>query len=141
MHDAGLPPAEQLAALAKAGRRVLTPCGEGSLVWHVWGDGAPLLLLHGNHGSWRHWARNIADLARAFTVLAPDLPGNGESDPPPLPASLGSIVDIIEDGMREIIGRTRLHALFGFSFGSNMAGGAARPLAGGGGAHPPLCRG
>jgi len=129
MHDAGLPPAEQLAALAKAGRRVLTPCGDGSLVWHVWGDGMPILLLHGNHGSWRHWARNIPDLAQRYRVLAPDLPGNGESDPPLLPASLAAIVDVIETGMREIIGPTRLHALFGFSFGSNMAGDLARRMA------------
>lgn len=123
--------ADPLAALAKEARREVTPCGEGSLVWHVWGDGAPILLLHGNHGSWRHWARNIPDLARAFTVLAPDMPGNGESDPPPLPASLASFVDIIETGMRAIIGAAPLHALFGFSFGSNMAGELARRMADG----------
>jgi pimeloyl-ACP methyl ester carboxylesterase len=128
MHDAQLPPAACLAAIEQAGRRATTPCGTGSLVWHVWGAGAPILLLHGNHGSWRHWARNIPDLARRFTVLAPDMPGNGESDLPPLPASLVSIVDILQAGMREIIGPEPLRAIFGFSHGSLAAGELARRM-------------
>jgi pimeloyl-ACP methyl ester carboxylesterase len=129
MHDGRLPPAESLAAIAQTGRRATTACGSGALVWHVWGAGAPVLLLHGNHGSWRHWARNIPDLARRFTVLAPDMPGNGESDLPPLPASLDSIVDILQAGMRELVGGDRLRAIFGFSYGSLMAGELARRMA------------
>ena len=128
MHESGLPPSEILSAIEAKARRLTTPCGDGALVWHVWGAGPPLVLLHGNHGSWRHWARNVAHLGERFTVLAPDLPGNGESDLPPLPASLDGIVAILRAGLGEIVGQARLAALFGFSYGSNMAGGLARAL-------------
>jgi pimeloyl-ACP methyl ester carboxylesterase len=30
------------------------------VVWRSWGSGPPLLLLHGLHGSWMHWVRNVA---------------------------------------------------------------------------------
>ena len=32
------PPDEVLHVLAR-GRRAVTPCGEGELVWHLWGEG------------------------------------------------------------------------------------------------------
>ena len=127
-HDARLSPREILDSIASAARRRTTPCGGGELVWHVWGDGAPLLLLHGNHGSWRHWARTIPHLAGRFTVLAPDMPGNGESDLPPLPASLASVVAILRAGMEQILGAASLAAIFAFSYGTNMAGELARQL-------------
>ena len=41
------------------------------------------MLLHGLSASWYTWCRNLEPLARAgFTVLAPDLPGYGDSDKP-----------------------------------------------------------
>lgn len=46
--------------------------------WRVWGDGPPLLLIHGGAGSWLHWAPVIQPLAANFRVLAPDLPGFGD---------------------------------------------------------------
>jgi len=52
------------------------------MVWRVWGGGPPLVLLHGGTGSWMHWIRNIEELARDFTVVAPDIPGSGESASP-----------------------------------------------------------
>src|SRR5271168_5409571 len=45
--------------VAAEARRVVTPCGEGRMFWHVWGDGPPLALLHGGYGSWSHWTRNV----------------------------------------------------------------------------------
>lgn len=55
--------------------------------WRLWGPdmpsgNAPLLLLHGSHGGWMHWLRNIQALARERCVIVPDIPGFGESDPP-----------------------------------------------------------
>ena len=47
------------------------------------GQGPVVLLLHGLGTSWVTWQRNIKSLADAgFTVLAPDLPGHGDSDKP-----------------------------------------------------------
>lgn len=49
------------------------------MVWRVWGSGPALVLGHGGQGAWSHWVRNIAELAAHYTVIAPDLPGHGES--------------------------------------------------------------
>ena len=47
------------------------------------GEGPVVLLLHGLGTSLVTWCRNIQPLADAgFTILAPDLPGHGDSDKP-----------------------------------------------------------
>ena len=28
-----------------------TLCGNGQMVWHIWGEGAPIVFLHGGHGT------------------------------------------------------------------------------------------
>lgn len=43
------------------------------------GDGAPVVLLHGQSGSALAWLPNIDALASSHHVIAPDLPGLGES--------------------------------------------------------------
>ena len=71
-----------LTSLIAAARRIETPCAAGQMVWHAWneGAGAPLVLLHGGNGSWRHWVRQIQPFAATRCVIAADLPGLGESD-------------------------------------------------------------
>jgi len=46
------------------------------------GHGAPLILLHGYTQTSRMWRGILPRLARTFTVIAPDLPGIGDSDIP-----------------------------------------------------------
>jgi pimeloyl-ACP methyl ester carboxylesterase len=46
------------------------------------GSGTPLILLHGYAETSRMWKPIIPLLARRFTVIAPDLPGIGDSDIP-----------------------------------------------------------
>jgi haloacetate dehalogenase len=46
------------------------------------GSGPPLLLLHGYPETHRCWGPVAADLARDFTVIAPDLRGYGDSGKP-----------------------------------------------------------
>jgi pimeloyl-ACP methyl ester carboxylesterase len=46
------------------------------------GDGPPLLLIHGLGGVWETWLENIPHLARRWRVIAPDLPGFGDSPMP-----------------------------------------------------------
>ena len=29
------------------------------MLWHCWGKGEPVLLLHGGSGSWLHWLTTI----------------------------------------------------------------------------------
>lgn len=43
------------------------------------GKGDPLVLLHGFGQNWFMWNRLLPELGKHFTVIAPDLPGLGES--------------------------------------------------------------
>jgi pimeloyl-ACP methyl ester carboxylesterase len=122
-----------VAAIAAEATRVETPCGDGSLVWHVWGSGPPLVLLHGGYGSWMHWIRNVPVLSRRFTVIAPDLPGLGESATPPEPWTAEGLAAIVVGGLdmvlRDVVspGGERPH-MAGFSFGGVIGGVAAAQL-------------
>ncbi|MBS7789918.1 alpha/beta fold hydrolase [Roseococcus sp. SDR] len=53
----------------------------GGLRWHVqiMGEGPVVLLLHGTGASTHSWRALMPLLARRFTVIAPDLPGQGFS--------------------------------------------------------------
>jgi pimeloyl-ACP methyl ester carboxylesterase len=117
------PPAafEHLQQIENAASRIETPCGEGRMVWHQWGAGSPLVLLHGGAGSWRHWARNVIPLSHHRRVLAADIPGLGESDPPPVP-DFDSVAAIIASGIETILGPSQPYELAGFSFGALLSG-------------------
>lgn len=119
-------PEDFLAALRNSATRRETPCGSGSLVWHVWGaanaEHAPVVLLHGGSGSWTHWACNIAALVQAgHQVLAPDLPGFGDSARPAAGRDADALVAPLEAGLQTLIG-TQVCDLVGFSFGGMTAG-------------------
>lgn len=109
-------PEAELAALEARARRVETPCGEGAMVWRVWGSGPPLVLGHGGQGAWSHWVRNIEALAAHYTVIAADLPGHGDSAMPAgedhdaLSAALAAAMPLV-------LGEGRQADFAGFSFG------------------------
>jgi pimeloyl-ACP methyl ester carboxylesterase len=109
-------PAAVVAELDSRARRFETPCEDGSMVWRAWGSGPPLLLLHGSHGSWLHWIRNIDALAAKRTVWAADLPGYGESAMPPR-IDHATIIGILADGMRRLIPDELPADIVGFSYG------------------------
>jgi pimeloyl-ACP methyl ester carboxylesterase len=90
------------------------------LVWRAWGEGPPVLLAHGSHGSWSHWIRNLDALAAQRTVWAPDLPGYGESAMPP-DQNHAAYCEILADGMRRVIVPEFPIDVVGFSFGGAMA--------------------
>lgn len=46
------------------------------------GSGEPLVLLHGWPQTWREWNVMIPELAKHYTVIAPDMRGFGDSDKP-----------------------------------------------------------
>jgi pimeloyl-ACP methyl ester carboxylesterase len=114
-----LPP-EALRVLDLATRHA-TPCGDGELVWHTWGEGAPLVLLHGGSGSWTHWLRNVEALAAAGRrVVVPDLPGFGESARPPLGQDADAVAPAVAEGLRQLLGDDPVDVV-GFSFGGLTA--------------------
>jgi pimeloyl-ACP methyl ester carboxylesterase len=49
----------------------------------VAGEGPLVLLLHGFPEFWYSWRHQIPELAKHFTVVAPDMRGYNESDKPP----------------------------------------------------------
>lgn len=115
-------PAAIVARIDARSRRVETPCGDGSMVWRVWGSGAPLVLLHGGYGSWTHWLRNVESLGARYTVIVPDLPGLGESAVPPPPHSAEALAAVIAQGLDRIAPAPATLAVAGFSFGAVMSG-------------------
>ena len=114
--------------VAAEAQRIETPCGDGVMVWRVWGSGPTLVLLHGGYGSWMHWIRNVLPLARRFTVVAPDLPGLGESATPPEPHTAESLARIIVGGLAAILPAGERFHLAGFSFGGVLGGHVAALL-------------
>lgn len=92
--------------------------------WREWGQGPALVLLHGGHGSWRHWVRNIGPLAQRLRVLVPDLAGFGDSQDFALPAHdpgrLEALLQSLQQGLQALLPGQAFH-LAGFSFGGAIA--------------------
>ena len=65
---------------ARAERHDVDVGGGKRMAWRRFGEGAPLVLVHGGHGSWMHWIRNIEALSARHSLWIPDLPGYGDSD-------------------------------------------------------------
>ncbi|WP_419814510.1 alpha/beta fold hydrolase [Glacieibacterium sp.] len=53
----------------------------GQMHYRHAGEGAPLLTLHASPGSSRQMLGLIGEFAKSHRVLAPDTPGNGDSEP------------------------------------------------------------
>lgn len=117
-----------VAEIESLATRELTPCATGSMVWRIWGDGRPLVLLHGASGSWTHWIRNILPLARHFRVLVPDLPGFGDSDMPPEPHTAEMLAGLVAFGLNVLVSPSAKIEMAGFSFGGIIGGLVAAQL-------------
>jgi 2-hydroxy-6-oxonona-2,4-dienedioate hydrolase len=120
-------PAAQVARLAAAGQRIETPCGDGAMVWRIWGPseggaGEPLVLFHGGFGSWTHWFRNIPALSRHYRLIVASLPGLGESDDAPKPHTPSGLAAIVAAGIERILAPGERFHLTGFSFGGLIGG-------------------
>jgi len=118
-------PQAYLDRIESQATRFESPCGDGRMIWRLWdisGGTAPVVVLfHGGAGSWRHWIRNIEVLVQTYRVLAPDLPGLGESDFPPDGDNADAIATIVADGIDSVIGKSTTYDVVGFSFGGTMA--------------------
>ena len=81
----GLPATDRRLELAGVATAVL----EG-------GDGAPVVLLHGPGANAGHWMRVIPGLVATHRVIAPDLPGQGASEPADGALVLAWLEELIE---------------------------------------------
>ncbi|MBI4184478.1 MAG: alpha/beta fold hydrolase [Proteobacteria bacterium] len=118
----GEEPAEIVRRIESLARVVRTPAGTGEMVWRVWGEGPPVVLLHGGYGSWTHWLRNVSALAERLTVIAPDMPGFGDSELLADPSSVEALADALVRGLDRLVPSPARFDLVGFSFGTSVGG-------------------
>jgi 3-oxoadipate enol-lactonase len=83
------------------------------------GEGPPLILLEGLGGDIAGWRRNVPVLSGELMVIAYDLRGNGDSDDPPGPCTMGTFVDDTV-ALLDSLGIDRAH-VYGQSFGGMVA--------------------
>jgi pimeloyl-ACP methyl ester carboxylesterase len=96
--------------------------------WRRFGDDTtrpPLVLLHGGHGSWMHWVRNVEALSSMHTLWLPDMPGFNDSGTPPAPptgqSAQDQLLDLLEASLDTLVGAQTEIDLGGFSFGGLIA--------------------
>ena len=83
------------------------------------GSGPVLLLIHGITSSSDTWQRVLPQLARRFTVIAPDLVGHGQSAKPKGDYSLGAHASTLRD-LLVALGHERA-SIVGHSLGGGIA--------------------
>jgi pimeloyl-ACP methyl ester carboxylesterase len=93
------------------------------VAYRVAGKGPVLLLVHGMAGSSVTWRHVMPALAKRFTVLAPDLLGQGQSDKPRSEYSLGAHANTLRDLM-DSLGYKRATVI-----GQSLGGGVAMQFA------------
>ncbi|KII00263.1 alpha/beta hydrolase [Streptomonospora alba] len=101
------------------------------IVYDRWGTGEPVLMLHGLGHHRRAWQPLVADLAPYYQVVAPDLPGFGDSPAPApdAPYEPRSVYDVgfLVDAVLELcadLGLDRPHVV-----GNSLGGAVALEMA------------
>lgn len=111
---------EWIAQYESRAKRHVVRVGDYEVVWRQFGEGEPLALFHGGHGSWMHWARNIDMLSQHFSLWLPNLPGYGDSSTPQFD-DFNSLVEVTLGSMDQLFGKEVAINLGGFSFGGLVA--------------------
>jgi pimeloyl-ACP methyl ester carboxylesterase len=89
------------------------------VVYRIAGSGPPIVLIHGMLNSSSHWQSVALNLARDYTVIAPDLIGHGDSAAPRGDYSLGAHAASIRD-LLAAVGIERA-TVVGHSLGGGVA--------------------
>lgn len=97
---------------------------ETSLYYQVWGDGPPVVFVHGFSQTHRAWLPIpvFNDLRTDHKLIAVDLRGHGQSAKPHEPEAYGQ--NMVDDLVRVLdrLGLERAHFV-GFSLGASIVGG------------------
>jgi len=113
---------EDLSAIEKHSKKLFISSKESRVCWRSWGEGIPLIFLHGGYGSWGHWIKQAIPFSKKHRVLIPDMPGFGESDDLTLPHTPEKIASNLADTILELITLDENPIICGFSFGGLIAG-------------------
>ena len=114
------------------------------IYYAIWGDGSPLILLHGGLGNTEYFGGQVAELAKQYKVIAMDSRGHGRSSRDAQPYSYGlmakdviGLMDYLKIDKASIVGWSdggiigldiamnypdRLDRLFAFGANTNVAG-------------------
>jgi pimeloyl-ACP methyl ester carboxylesterase len=76
--------------------------GGGLIHYEAFGDGEPILFIHGWLGSWRYWMRTMEALASDYRTYALDLWGFGDSDKSKERYSVTDYTTLIHDFMDQL---------------------------------------
>ncbi len=93
--------------------------GDCALACYVWGEGEPIIFLHGNGEDSRYFARQLPTLAKQYQVIALDSRGHGQSDRGTLPLTIEQMARDLCHVMK-VLKLQKAHIL-GFSDGGNVA--------------------
>jgi 2-hydroxy-6-oxonona-2,4-dienedioate hydrolase len=113
---------DDVRRLDRAAERAEVNVAGAAYVWRSWGEGPPIVLVHGAAGSWTHWVRNIDSLAVDHRVLAPDLLGFGDSELPDGVVTAEQLADGTVTAIDSLLGKTTRIDIVGFSFGGIVSG-------------------
>lgn len=89
------------------------------LRYETWGDGPPVVLLHGLGSSADDWVFQLPDLGRHFQCIVADLRGHGLSEKPDVPYSMTLLASDVA-GLITALGRGPVHVV-GLSLGGMVA--------------------
>ena len=72
------------------------------------GKGDPVVLLHGWPETWYEWRHVMPALAKNYTVIAPDLPGLGDSSKP----STGYDTKTVAEDKHQLVSQLGFKSIF-----------------------------
>ncbi len=93
--------------------------GELKIHYVTGGEGKPLVIIHGGANGAGAWKKNLTELAKHYTVYAPDLPGFGRSQEIEGDFHIPELVKFVDDFARNL-GLKSFH-LVGHSLGGAVA--------------------
>lgn len=89
-----------------------------SLYYEVYGEGPPLVLLHGYSLSSQSWKPYVADFGEEYSLYLVDLTGHGKSDPFNEELSIKSVAEDL-NSLIQYLKLEKVKAI-GFSFGGDV---------------------
>lgn len=102
-------------AMPEPARKGLAEVNGIKLYFAIYGQGAPLILLHGGAGNGDHWANQIAAFAKEFQVIVVDARGHGRSTRDGTPITYEQMADDVIALMDEL--KLEKAAVLGWSDG------------------------